>query len=160
MLRVLRSGQLSVNPEVAALEADIRRWLDVPFALCHNNATGALHASMHALDVGAGDEVIVPSATWWASVMPVLHMGGVPVFAETEPECIGLDPQDVEARITDRTRAIVVVHLFGVPSRIDELLDVARRHGLAVVEDASHAHGATYHGRKVGTLGDIGVLQK
>lgn len=156
--RVLRSGELAISDEVAALEDDLRRRLGARHVIAHNNGTGAIHAAMHAFDLRPGDEVIVPSATWWASVMPILHQGAIPVFAETEPECIGLDPADVEAKITDRTRAIVVVHLFGMPSRMDDLLDVARRHDLRVLEDASHAHGASYHGRPVGTLGDAAVF--
>lgn len=158
VLEVLRSGELSINDQTAALEADYQRWLGVSFALAHNNGTAALHAAMHAMEIGPGDEVIVPSATWWASVMPVLHCGGIPVFAETEPHCIGLDPADVERKITPRTRAIVVVHLFGMPSKMNELLEVAQRHGLKVLEDASHAHGALYHGRPVGTLGHVAVF--
>jgi len=90
----------------------------------------------------------------WASVMPVLHHGAVPVFVETEPTRLGLDPDDVRARITSRTRAMVVVHLFGIPSAMDDLIAIAREHELRILEDASHAHGATDHGRMVGTLGD------
>ena len=78
---------------------------------------------MHAFGIEPGDEVIVPSATWWSSVMPILHFGGIPVFAELEGDCLGLDPEDVERRITDRTKAIVVVHLFGMPSKMDELIE-------------------------------------
>ena len=158
VLNVLRSGELSIHKEVAALEEDYRAWLDMPFAVAHNNGTGAIHAALHAFDIGSGDEVVVPSATWWSSVMPILHHGGVPVFAETEDQCIGLDPADVEARITDRTKAIMVVHLFGMPSKMDELMAVAARHGLKVLEDASHAHGAVYRDRKIGTLGDAAVF--
>ncbi len=158
VLDVLRSGHLSIHPVVDELENDYRAWLGSKFALAHNNGTGALHAAMHAIDLKPGEEVIVPSATWWASVMPILHQGGIPVFAETERQCIGLDPQDVEAKITPRTRAIMVVHLFGMPSRMNELLEIAKKHNLRVIEDASHAHGATYHGRKIGTLGDIGCF--
>jgi len=143
---------------VLRVEDDFRRWLGVEHAVAHNNGTGAIHAALHAFDLQPGDEVIVPSATWWASVMPILHHGAVPVFAETEPDCLGLDPEDVERRLTDRTRAIVVVHLFGMPSKMDELLDVARRHDLRVLEDASHAHGAMYRGRPIGTLGDAAVF--
>ena len=158
VLRVLRSGQLSISDETAALEEDYRNRFGVRHVVAHNNGTGAIHAAMHAFGIRAGDEVIVPSATWWASVMPVLHHGGIPVFAETETECIGLDPANVEKKITDRTRAIVVVHLFGMPSKMDHLLDIARRHNLKVLEDAAHAHGATYHGKNIGTLGDAAVF--
>ncbi|MBL8765255.1 MAG: DegT/DnrJ/EryC1/StrS family aminotransferase [Phycisphaerae bacterium] len=157
VLRVLRAGEWGVSKETAALEDDYRKWLGVRFAVAHNNATGAILAGLHALGVSHGDEVIVPSATWWSSVLPVVHLGAVPVFAELEDHSLGLDPEDVERRITPRTKAIVVVHLFGLPSRMDELLALARRHNLAVLEDASHAHGAMYKGRPVGTLAlDLG----
>ncbi len=150
VLDVLRSGRLSVHDVVTRLEQDYCSWLGVQHAVAHCNGTSAILAALHAFGLEPGDEVIVPSATYWASVTPVLHCGCIPVFAEIEEQCLGLDPADVEAKITDRTRAIVVVHLFGLPSRMDELLDIARRHGLSVLEDASHAHGATYHGRPIG----------
>ena len=159
VLAVLRSGSaLAIHPVVAELEQDYRTRLGVTHAVAHNNGTGGLHAAMHAVGVGPGDEVIVPSATWWASVMPILHQGGIPVFAETESDRGGLDPADVAAKVTDRTKAIVVVHLFGMPSKTDELLAIARQHGLKVIEDASHAHGATDQGRPIGTLGDLAVF--
>jgi len=127
-------------------------------AVAHCNGTSAILAALHALGVGPGDEVIVPSATWWSTVMPVLHCGGIPVFAETEDQCIGLDPDDVAKKITPRTRAMVVVHLFGMPSKMDELMALARKHNVKVLEDASHAHGATYRGRAIGTIGDAAVF--
>jgi dTDP-4-amino-4,6-dideoxygalactose transaminase len=158
VMDVLRTGDLSIHPVVGELEDDYRRWLGVRHAVAHCNGTTAIHCGLHALGIGPGDEVIVPSATWWASVMPILHCGATPVFAETESQCIGLDPDDVKARLTDRTKAIVVVHLFGLPSKMDELRHLANDHGLKILEDASHAHGATFHGRPVGTLGDIAVF--
>lgn len=158
VLAVLRSGRLSIHEEVAALEADWRAYLGVEHALAHCNGTSAILAALHAFDLEPGDEVIVPSATYWASATPIIHCGGVPVFAETETECLGLDPEDVARRITRRTKAIIVVHLFGMPSKMDELLAIARRHGLRVLEDASHAHGARSHGRPIGTLGDAAVF--
>ena len=96
---------------------------------------------MHAFELEAGDEVIVPSATWWSSVMPILHFGGVPVFAELEGECLGLDPEDIERKITDRTKAIVVVHLFGMPSKMDEIIEIAERYDLKILEDAAMPMG-------------------
>lgn len=158
VLAVLRSGRLSIHEEVTALEADWRTYLGVTHALAHCNGTSAILAALHAFDLQPGDEVIVPSATYWASVTPVVHCGAIPVFAETEPTCLGLDPADVERRITKRTKAMVVVHLFGMPSKMDELLGIARRHGLRVLEDASHAHGAKYRGRPIGTMGDAAVF--
>ncbi len=158
VLAVLRCGQLSIHEAVTALEADYRQWLGVQFALAHCNGTSAILAALHAFELEPGDEVIVPSATYWASVTPVLHCGCIPVFAETEAQCLGLEPDDVQAKITRRTKAIIVVHLFGMPSRMDELLDIAHRHGLKVLEDASHAHGAVYHGKPIGTLGDAAAF--
>lgn len=158
VLEVLRSGAVSIHPVVNELEADYRARFGRAHALAHNNGTGALHAAMHAIGLEPGDEVIVQSATWWASVMPILHQGAIPVFAECEAERGGLDPDDVERRITDRTRAIVIVHLFGMPSRTDALLDLARRRGLKVIEDASHAHGASVDGVPCGRFGDVSVF--
>ncbi len=158
VLDVLRSGRLSIHEVVGELENDYRQWLGVDHALAHCNGTSAILAALGAFGLQPGDEVIVPSATYWASVTPVLHCGGVPVFAETEERCLGLDPADVEAKITPRTRAMIVVHLFGMPSLMDELLEIARARGLKVLEDASHAHGALYHGRPIGTLGDAAVF--
>lgn len=154
---VLRSGELSLHKITQELEADYRKFLGVKHVLACCNGTSAIFASLHALGLKPGDEVLVPSATYWASVMPVLWCGAVPVFCETEPDQLGLDPADVERKITPRTKAMVVVHLWGMPSKMDELLDIAKRHNLKVFEDASHAHGAKWKGRPVGTLGDVAV---
>lgn len=158
VLQVLRDGDLSLHPVTRELEDDYREFFSRRHALAHCNGTAALLAAFFALDLRPGDEVLVPSATFWASVVPVLWVGALPVFCESEPDRLGLDPEDVERKITPRTRALVVVHLWGMPSRMTELLDIAKRHNLRVVEDASHAHGATWRGRKCGTLGDISVF--
>ena len=158
VLDVLRSGELSTNPVVSELENDYKKLTGRKFALTHNNGTSAILAGLHALGIAPMDEVIVPSATWWSSVMPVLHCGGIPVFAELENERLGLDPQDIEKKITPRTKAIVVVHLFGMPSRIDEIQAVADKHGLKILEDASHAHGAMYKGKPIGSFGDVSIF--
>lgn len=158
VLKVIRDGDLSTHQVTRDLEEDYRRYFGAKHALAHCNGTAALLASFFAIGLKPGDEVIVPSATWWASVVPMMWLGAIPVFAETETSRLGLDPEDVERRITPRTRAIVVVHLWGMPSRMTEILDIARRYGLRVIEDASHAHGAKWRGRLCGTLGDIGVF--
>lgn len=155
---VLRSGELSLHPVTQALEQDYRDWLGVKHAIAYCNGTSGIFAALHGFGIKPGDEVIVPSATYWASVMPVLWCGGLPVFCEIEEEQAGLDPGDVEKKITPKTKAMVVVHLWGMPSKMDELLAVAKEHGLKVLEDASHAHGAMYRGRKIGTLGDAAVF--
>jgi dTDP-4-amino-4,6-dideoxygalactose transaminase len=158
VLEVLRSGNLSLHPIVEELENIYKERTQRQFALTHNNGTSAILAGLHAIGVQPFDEVIVPSATWWSSVMPVLHCGGVPVFAELEPECLGLDPEDVERKITEKTKAIVVVHLFGMPSKMDELVAIAKKHNLKILEDASHAHGAMYKGKPIGSFGDVSVF--
>lgn len=155
---VLRSGELSLNRVTQDLEADYRANLGVKHALAYCNGTSGIFAALHAFGLQPGDEVIVPSATYWASVMPVLWCGAVPIFCETEREQVGLDPDDVEARITPKTKAMVIVHLWGMPSKMDRLMDIAKRHRLRVLEDASHAHGATWHGQPVGTFGDAAVF--
>lgn len=158
VLDVMRDGDISCHPVTRELEDDYRAHLGVKHALAHCNGTAGLLAAFHAIDLQPGDEVLVPSATFWASVLPMLWLGAVPVFCESEDLRMGLDPEDVERRITPRTRAMVVVHLWGMPSRMTELLALARKHDLRVVEDASHALGASWRGRPCGTLGDVSVF--
>lgn len=123
-----------------------------------NNGTSALHLVARALNLQAGDEVIVPAFTFIASAWTASYVGAKPVFADIDPNTFTLDPADVAARITPRTKAIVVVHLFGQAARMDELLAVATKHSLAVIEDCAQAHLATYRGRPVGLLGDAGTF--
>jgi dTDP-4-amino-4,6-dideoxygalactose transaminase len=128
------------------------------YALLMNSGTAALHSAFFAVGVKPGDEVIVPPYTFFASAGPLLHLGGVPVFCDLDERTLTADPDDVEARISPRTKAICVVHVWGNPARMDRFVDIARRHDLALIEDCSHAHGATYGGRPVGTWGDIGCF--
>jgi dTDP-4-amino-4,6-dideoxygalactose transaminase len=158
VLKVLRDGDLSLHPVTRALEDDYREYFSVRHALAHCNGTAALLAGFFAIDLQPGDEVLVPSATHWASVVPMLWVGAIPVFCESELERLGIDPADAEKRITSRTRAIVVCHLWGLPSKMTELLDLARRHNLKVIEDASHAQGATWRSKQCGTLGDVSIF--
>ena len=158
VLRVLRDGDLSFHPVTRELEEDYRNYFGMRHALAHCNGTAALFAAFYALDLNPGDEVLVPSATFWASVLPMLWVGAIPVFCESETERLGIDPEDAEKRITSKTRAIVVVHLWGMPSKMTELLQLAERHNLKIIEDASHAQGAIWHGQKCGTLGDISIF--
>jgi dTDP-4-amino-4,6-dideoxygalactose transaminase len=126
------------------------------YVLLMNSGTAALHSAFFAVGVKPGDEVIVPPYTFYASAGPVLHLGGVPVFCDIDEFTLTADPDDVESRITSRTRAICVVHVWGNPARLDRFVEIAKRHGVALIEDCSHAHGARYQGRSVGTWGDIG----
>lgn len=155
---VLASGQWSIAPVTAQFEQEFAAYHGVRYALAHTNGTAALHAAFFAIGLGPGDEVIVPSATYWATAMPALALGAIPVFADIEPESMNINPDDIARKITPRTKAIVVMHNGGMPCEMDPIMDLARRHGLKVVEDASHAHGARYKGRKVGTFGDIAAF--
>ena len=158
VIEVMRSGNLTTHPVARELESEYAAYFERRFALSHNNGTSALMAAFFAINLQPGDEVIVPTATFWASVIPMLWLGAVPVFCECEEERLGLDPIDVEAKITDKTKAIVVVHLWGLPSKMTELQAIAAKHDLKIIEDSSHAHGAKWRGKPCGALGDISVF--
>lgn len=128
------------------------------YALATSSGTGALHLAYLALGVGQGDEVIVPNVTWIASIDPAVHMGAVPVFADIEPDTWCLDPNDIERRITNRTKVMLVVHLYGHPADMDSILEIASRHSVAVLEDAAQAVGARYRGRPTGSFGEISAV--
>jgi len=128
------------------------------FALAMNNGTATLHSAYFAVGVGPGCEVIVPSYTWHASATPVLQCGATPVFCDIDPHTLTADPDDIERRITPRTKAICVVHVWGNPARMDRIMEIANRHGIAVIEDCSHAHGAVYKGKSVGMWGKVGCF--
>src|SRR4029079_4739940 len=123
-------------------------WFGVEYALGHCNGTAALQAAMWDCEVRAGDEVLAPSTPYWASAVPALSLGATPVFADILPATACIDPEDAARRITPRTKALVAVHYWGHPCEMDELMELARRHGIRVIEDVSHAHGALYRGRK------------
>ncbi|MCD6231297.1 DegT/DnrJ/EryC1/StrS family aminotransferase [Candidatus Aerophobetes bacterium] len=144
--------------EAYILEEEFKNYIGSKYALAHNNGTAAIHAALFALGIGPGDEVITPSYTYWATCMPVLTWGGIPVFAEVNPETCNIDPEDIKRRITSKTKAIIVVHLWGLPCEMDEIMEVAKRYNIKVIEDAAHAHGAEYKGKKVGSIGDIGCF--
>ena len=166
-LRVLDSGVLSAfiggagkffegGDEVRAMEAEWAQYFGYRHAISVNSWTSGLVAAVGAAGVGPGDEVITSPYTMSASATAALAYGAVPVFADVEDRTFGLDPASVRARITPRTRAIIVVHLFGHPARMDELTAIADEHDLVLIEDAAQAPGAEYQGRKVGALSDIG----
>ena len=142
--------------EVKNFEEEWCEAFGVPFSLCVNAGSSAIICALIALGATAGTEVIVPAYTWNATPNAVLAAGAVPVLAEVD-ESLTLDPDDVEAKITPRTRAILPVHMRGGGSNMDALMDIAKRHGLVVIEDACQAAGATYNGRRLGTIGDAGA---
>lgn len=158
VLEVLRRGGMSGLDVTAEFEKEFAAWIGATHAVAHNTGTGAIEAAMFGCKVGVGDEVIVPSITYWASALPAYNLGATPVFADIDPDTLCIDPADIEHRITDRTKAIVPVHYAGYPADMDPIMDIARKHGVKVIEDASHAQGGLYQGRKVGVLGDVGAM--
>ena len=158
VLEVLRRGGMSGIDVTTAFEEEMATWQGLTYALGHSTGTGAIHAAMYGCGVGVGDEVICPSMTYWASCLPVYSLGGTVVFADIEPDSLCIDPDDIERHISDRTKAIVVVHYCGYPADMDAILNIAEEHGLAVIEDVSHAQGGLYKGRKVGTFGDVAAM--
>jgi perosamine synthetase len=155
VLEVLRRGAMSGTEITKLFEREFADWLGVGHALAYCNGTASLQAAMWACGVGAGDEVIAPSMTYWASCTSALALGAAVNFADIDPETLCIAPGDLEHRIGPRTRAIVVVHYAGHPCDMDPIMEIARRRGVKVVEDVSHAHGGLYRGRKLGTIGDV-----
>ena len=158
VIQVLREGDLSTHRIIRELESAYAEYTGRKFALAHNNGTSALMAAFHGLGLQPGDEILVPTATFWASVLPMLWFGLVPIFCNSEPARLGIDPDDMRARIGPRTKAAVVVHLWGFPAKMTEIRQVADEHGLKIVEDASHAQGARWRGTPCGNLGDVSVF--
>ncbi|MFK4729872.1 DegT/DnrJ/EryC1/StrS family aminotransferase [Agromyces mediolanus] len=157
--RVLQSGMVAQGPEVAAFEREFAEALvDGRESVAVNSGTSGLHLGLLAAGIGPGDEVIVPSFTFAATANSVALTGATPVFADIEPAQFTLDPAAVEAAVTERTAAIMPVHLYGHPAHMTELQAVADRHGLAIFEDAAQAHGASLGGRKVGTFGRFAMF--
>ena len=154
----LDSGWVTQGPLTERFERLVAERHDARFAFAMTSCTAALHLAMMALDIGPGDEVIVPAFTWVTSAHAAEYVGARPVFVDVSTETYNIDPARIEAAITPRTRAVLAVHLFGLGAPMAEILDVAQRHELAVIEDAACAIGTTYHGRPVGTLGDIGCF--
>ncbi len=155
---VLRSPRLSMGPRLEEFESAIARYVGAEHAIGVSSGTSGLHLSVRALGIGAGDEVIVPSFAFIAVANVLRYEHAIPLFVDIQPATLNLDPCRIEAAITARTKAILVVHTFGCPADLAEILAIARRHHLHVIEDACEAIGAEYDGRKVGVFGDAGVF--
>jgi dTDP-4-amino-4,6-dideoxygalactose transaminase len=142
-------------PEMTDLEAEWAAFIGRDECLLFNSGTAAIHSALYGIGIEPGDEVITTAYTFAGTWQPILHQGATPVFVDIDPRSYNLDPRRVEAAITPRTRAIIAVHIGGLPADLDELIAIAERHGLYLVEDACQAHGATYHGRQVGSFGVV-----
>jgi len=156
--RTLESTQFVLGPEVAAFEERFADYCEVDHAIALNSGTSALHLALLAAGIGPGDEVITVSMTFVATTAAILYAGATPVFVDVRPDTWTMDPELISARITPRTRAIMPVHLHGLMADMDPIMEIARRHGLMVIEDAAQAHGAEYRGRRAGSIGDIGCF--
>jgi dTDP-4-amino-4,6-dideoxygalactose transaminase len=153
--RVLDSAQFVLGAEVSAFEEEFAAYCGASECIALNSGTSALHLALLAVGIKPGDEVITVPFTFVASVAAVIYAGARPVFVDIDPRSFTMDPSALEAAITSRTRAILPVHLYGQPADMDPIIELARRHGLAVIEDAAQAHGAHYKGKPVGSVGDI-----
>jgi dTDP-4-amino-4,6-dideoxygalactose transaminase len=151
----LSTGGLILGPAVERFEADFARYLGVKHCIGLNSGTSALHLALLACNIGPGDEVITTPATWISTVWAISYVGATPVFVDIEPDYYCLDPNQVEAAITPRTKAILPVHLFGQAADVQSLHNIAARRGLVLIEDACQAHGGMYHGRPLGTFGRV-----
>jgi perosamine synthetase len=155
---VMRTNTLSLGPKLEEFESALATYHRMPHAIAVSSGTAALHLAVRALGIGEGDEVIVPSFTFIAVANAVCYERATPVFVDIDPVSLNMKPACVEAAITPRTRAIIIVHTFGVPAEMDALMAIAQRHNLAVIEDACEAIGAAYNGQRAGTFGDISVF--
>ena len=159
VVSVLESGHLSIAmgsgmPQAEALEEEFAEWVGTDYCLAVSNGTAALHCAVAGAGIGPGDEVIVTALTFVASAMAVLHQNAVPVFVDIDPDTYLMNPNQIEEKINERTKAIMCVHLHGLPCAMEEINRIAQRHNLKVIEDVAQAYGALYQGKKAGSLGD------
>lgn len=155
VVEVLKSGMIAQGPKVAEFEKEFASWVGADYGVATNNGTSALHTAMLACGIGEGDEVITTPFTFIATSNAVLYVGAKPVFVDIDGDTFNIDPNKIEEAITDKTKAIVVVQLYGQSADMDPILEIAKKHDLIVIEDACQAHGATYKGKKVGSIGDV-----
>ena len=158
VLRVLDSTQYILGEEVAGFEREFAAYCDASESVGMNSGTSALHLALLAAGIGPGDEVITTPFTFVATVAAIRYAGATPVFVDIERDYFTIDTQAIESAITGKTRAIVPVHLYGQPAEMTPILEIARRRGLFVIEDAAQAHGSEYHGRRCGSLADIAAF--
>ena len=152
---VLKSDFLTTGPKIAEFEQTVADYVGAKYAVAISNGTSALHAACFAAGIGPGDEVITTPLTFAASANCVLYCGGTPVFADVDPKTYNIDPEDIRRKITDRTKAIIAVHLAGQPCDMDAIHSIAHEYGLIVIEDGAQALGSVYKGKKVGSLSDM-----
>jgi dTDP-4-amino-4,6-dideoxygalactose transaminase len=158
VMKVLESTQFVLGNEVKALEEEFADYCNADIGIAVNTGTSALHLALLAAGIGAGDEVITVPFTFVATTAAICYTGATPVFVDINPVSYTIDVTQIEKAITERTKAILPVHLYGQPADMEPIMEIARRHGLTVIEDAAQAHGAEYKGQRVGSIGDIGCF--
>ena len=154
VLKVLRGREMSGTNITKQFEKEFSEWVGTKYGLCWSNGTASLQAAMFAVGLGVGDEIIVPTITYWASAIQAFSLGASVVFADIDPNTLCLDPNDLPNRLTERTKAIMVVHYAAHPADMDPIMAFAKKHNLKVIEDVSHAHGTLYKGKMTGSIGD------
>jgi dTDP-4-amino-4,6-dideoxygalactose transaminase len=155
---VFEKGNFILGEEEREFEVQFAKFCDTKHAVGVNSGTDALYLALGALNITVGDEVIIPTFTFIATALCISYTGAKPVFVDIEEETYNVDPQKLEALITGKTKAIILVHLYGQPANMDEITAIAKKYHIAVIEDACQAHGATYQGKKAGSLGDVGCF--
>ena len=160
IMEVLDSGILwgPYAPQAVALEREFADYIGRKYCITFNSGTAALHAAVKAAGVGPGDEVITCAFTFLASAAAVLHHNGIPVFVDIDPNTYNIDAKKIEEKVSDKTKAIIPVHLHGIPADLDEIMELAKKHNLVLIEDAAQAHGSEYKGKKAGTFGDMAIF--
>ena len=158
VLDLLESSHFVLGSKVAAFEDAFATYCQAQYAIGVNTGTSALHLALLAAGIGAGDEVITTPFTFVATAAAIGYAGARPVFVDIDPVSFNIDPTKIEAALTPRTKAIIPVHLYGQPADMGAIMEIARRHGLVVIEDACQAHGAEFEGRRVGSIGDMGCF--
>ena len=156
-LDVMRKNSFSGTDLTEKFQVEFADWIGRKYALAYCNGTMSISAAMYAIGLGMGDEIICPTKTYWGSVSQAINFGASAVFCNINDD-LSLDPDDLERCITPKTKAVVVVHYFSYPADMDRIMAIARKHNIKVIEDVSHAQGAVYKGRKVGTFGDVAAM--
>ncbi len=155
VVEVLKSGMIAQGPKVSEFEKKFSTWVDAEYGIATNSGTSALHVALLSCGIGSGDEVITTPFTFIASGNSIVYTGAKPVFADIDLNTYTLDPESIESLITDKTKAIMPVHLYGQSADMDAICDIANDHDLKVIEDAAQAHGTTFNDKKVGSIGDM-----
>lgn len=158
VVATMKTGWLGTGPKVAQFERDFAAYKGVQYAVALNSCTAALHLSIIAAGIKAGDEVITTPMTFCATVNAIIHAGATPVLADVDPATMNIDPNQIEAKITPKTKAILPVHFAGRPCEMDAICDIAQRYNLKIIEDCAHAIETEYHGKKAGTFGEFGCF--